>query len=64
MNYYKTFFNSIKSNRECIKNYELVRTWFRKGNISKNDWDEFCSTCLEEMMIDNKNILKNLKEKA
>jgi uncharacterized protein YeaO (DUF488 family) len=64
MNYYKTFFNSIKSSGECIKNYELVRTWFRKDNISKNDWDEFCSACLEEMMKDNKNILKKLKEKA
>ena len=64
MNYYTIFFNSIKSSGECIKNYELVRTWFRKGAISKNDWDEFCMACLEEIMIDNKNILKKLKEKA
>lgn len=64
MNYYKAFFKSIKENKECIKNYELVRTWFRKGNISHKDWDEFCITCLEEMMMDNKNILKKLKEKA
>jgi hypothetical protein len=64
MNYYTIFFKSVKENKECIKNYELVRSWFRKGAISKNDWDEFCSACLEEMMKDNKNILKNLKEKA
>lgn len=64
MNYYKTFFKSIKENKECIKNYELVRSWFRKGTISPNDWDEFCMACLEELMKDNKNILKKLKEKA
>lgn len=62
MNYYKAFFKSIKENKECIKNYELVRSWFRKGTISKNNWDEFCAACLEELMTDNKNILENLKK--
>ena len=64
MNSYAVFFKLIKEDRECIKNYELVRSWCHKGTISKNDWNEFCMACLEEMMIDNKNILKKLKEKA
>ena len=64
MNYYKKFFKSIKENKECIKNYELVRSWFREGTISTNDWNEFCQAGLEELMENNKNILKNLKENA
>lgn len=62
MDYYKIFFKSIKKNKECIKNYELVRSWFGKGAISTNDWNEFWLACLDELMENNKNILGNLKK--
>ena len=61
---YKNFFKAIKEEKQCLKNYDTVHSWFLKGGISENDWDDFCVACLEELMTANKNILEKLKEKA
>jgi hypothetical protein len=33
-----------------------------KGEISREEWYEFCTLILDFLMEENKNILKNLKE--
>ena len=61
--FYETF-KSAKKNKKCIENYDLVYSWFKDRVISTNEWNEFCQACFEELMENNKNILKNLKENA
>lgn len=36
---------------------------YRKGEITLEEWYEFCSLVLEIIMDENKDVLKNLKEK-
>ena len=35
---------------------------YRKGEITSEEWYEFCSLVLEIIMDENKDVLKNLKE--
>ena len=36
---------------------------FCKGEISREEWNEFCALVLEILMEENADVLKNLKEK-
>ena len=46
---------------QAIQNYEQVRVRYLKGEISESLWNAFCLECLEVLMVDNKEVLKRLK---
>ena len=49
-------------NREdCLRHYELVRDLWESKEIREATWNDFCAVCLEELMEDNQNILRRLK---
>ncbi len=46
---------------EFIPHYEAMLVAYQNNLITEEDWDEFCTICLEELMLNNKKILENLK---
>lgn len=46
---------------ECIIHYEAMLLAYKYNLITEEDWDEFCTVYLEELMLNNKKILENLK---
>lgn len=46
---------------EFIPHYEAMLLAYRNNLITEENWDEFCTLCLEELMWNNKKILENLK---
>lgn len=46
-----------------IKNYGFYEALYKQRRISKQEWQEFCTQCLEELMEENKEILIKIKEK-
>lgn len=55
-----------KANRmlKKIDNYAMMYQAFQNGDLTEQQWNEYCLQCLQELMIDNKEILKRLKENA
>ena len=45
-----------------IDNYAMMYQAFQNNEITEQQWNDFCLGCLQELMIDNKEILKKLKE--
>ena len=41
--------------------YDNYLEEYKKGNVTEQEWQEFCFTCLEELCKANEKILKNLK---
>jgi hypothetical protein len=48
----------MKANK---KQYFKMWTLYKKGKITESEWRNFCSKCLENLMIENKKTLENLK---
>lgn len=44
-----------------IENYEKMRIKWLRDEITLEDWYYFSSLCLEELMYNNQEILKRLK---
>ena len=41
--------------------YNLVEQWYRKGVIGEKEWLDFCETVLIELLEQNSDLLKKLK---
>ena len=44
-----------------IDNYAMMYQAYQNGDLTQEQWDNYCLGCLEELMNDNKEILKRLK---
>lgn len=44
-----------------IDNYAMMYQAYQNGDLTQEQWDTYCLGCLEELMNDNKEILKRLK---
>ena len=47
-----------------IDNYAMMHQAYQNGDLTQEQWDNYCLGCLQELMNDNKEILKRLKENA
>lgn len=47
-----------------IDNYAMMYQAYQNGDLTQEQWDNYCLGCLEELMNDNKKVLKRLKENA
>lgn len=45
-----------------IKEYYKTYVLYKKKKISEDEWRNFCAEYFEKMLVDNKDILKRLKE--
>ena len=45
-----------------IDNYAMMYQAFQNKELTEEQWNDFCLACLQELMNDNKEILKRLKE--
>jgi hypothetical protein len=55
---------NIYSEREVItmeQIYNLVEEWSRKGLIGEEEWLDFCETIVIELLEQNSDLLKRLK---
>lgn len=48
--------------REQIKTYYEIHEQFSNGEISENNWRNFCDVLLEEIMQEHKDVFLRLKE--
>ena len=58
---------NIYSEREVITmqfliNYEIMLQALKNGDITKEQWDKYCLCCLDELLEQNQDILKRLKD--
>ena len=56
--------NKVNKMLKKIDNYSMMYQAFQNNEITEQQWNDFCLGCLQELMIDNKEILKKLKENA
>ena len=43
------------------KVYQLVKCWYDREVIDDQEWKEFCELMLEDLMENNQDVLKRLK---
>lgn len=45
-----------------IETYQRMQRKYYKGIITREEWEQFCTSFLEDLLRENKDILKSLKE--
>jgi hypothetical protein len=53
--------NKVSKMLKKIDNYAMMYQAYQNGDLTQEQWDNYCLGCLEELMNDNKEILKRLK---
>lgn len=46
---------------DLLSQYNKVYTWFQKGFIEEEVWDNFCFGCVKELMKKSNKVLDKLK---
>ena len=47
---------------QYLERYNRMLFKYENQLITKREWDDFCLHCLEQLMIENRVVLKKLKE--
>ena len=52
---------NIKIKTSKLSQYDKIKVQYLKGKITDDEWDIFCMECLDELLRDNAETLKKLK---
>ena len=52
---------NTKIKKTNLEQYSKMRKQFLNGKMSADEWDTFCMKCLDELLRDNSETLKKLK---
>ena len=52
---------NIKIKTSKLSQYDKIKVQYLKGKITDDEWDTFCMECLDELLRDNAETLKKLK---
>ena len=44
-----------------IDNYAMMYQAYQNGDLTEEQWNDYCLGCLEELINDNKKVLEKLK---
>lgn len=49
------------TNKSNLEQYNKMRKEYLKGKLTDEQWYEFCTKCLDELLVENEKVLEKLK---
>lgn len=61
---FDTLLKLFTENKNALEHYAEVHKWYKRKTITNEQWSDFCSLCLDELLTEQSKVFEKLSENA